>query len=417
MTARRVLSGLRLEHRVALRGLAEHAAAALTAPLRLVLRRDPTLVAMGAARDRFADNAAHLFLHLSRAGDAQVRPVWVSGSRAVVSRLRAQGHRAELRWSPAGVLAALRAGTFVYSSFPSDINAWLMRGARTVCLWHGLPLKRVERLLTAGSDGALARLATALRPPPDYLLSSTETVSRRCLAPAFGVPIERCWHHGYPRNDVLMVADQAPDPAFAAEATWRALQGAERVVGLFLTWREGRVSDMADESLVARLAETCGRHGALLLHKPHYNVVGSRAPHPNCVVLPPEADLNTHLRSCDILVTDYSAVVFDVLLLGMPVLRYQPDLDAYRRDPGFCYPPEELPGTPCPDRETLVAELDTLLGTRDLPGPGDRGAALRREVWGAYDGRACEAIRLSLGRLATERRRRGGFRGPRDRVT
>ena len=405
---RRLLRPLRLEHRVVVRGLFERSVRAVVAPLRLVVRRDPSLFALGASLDRFADNAAHLFLHLSRAADLMVVPVWVSGSPEVVARLRALGHRAELRWSWAGVGVALRAGTFVYSSFPSDINPWLGGGATTVCLWHGLPIKRVERdLVTPAAGTPTARLAAALRrSPPDYLLSSTEWVSRRCMTSAFGVPLERCWHHGYPRNDVLLAPDPQPDPAFAAAGTWRALQVPGPVVGLFLTWRDDRSTDVADERLVLSLAESCRQHGATLVYKPHYNVTGPAVDHPSCVVLPADADLNSHLGSCDVVVTDYSAAVFDLLLLGRPVLQYLPDLEDYRRSRGFCFDPEEFPGPACRSADSLRSELARLLAAPEIPPAGPEHLRLRDRVWGAYDGHASEAIRLSLRALAEGRRGR-----------
>ena len=394
---RRLLRLLRLEHRVVLRGLFERAVRTVLLPLRLVVRRDRTLVALGSAQDRFADNAAHLFLHLSRTSDAMLVPVWVGGSPEVIRRLHALGHRAELRWSRAGVRVALRAGTYVYSSFPSDINPWLGGGASTVCLWHGIPLKRVERDLVAPN----ARLAAAVhRPPPSYLLSSTEYVSRRCLVSAFGVPLERCWHHGYPRNDVVLAPGQEPDPAFAATDTWRRLQVPGRVVGLFLTWRDHRSTDIADQRLVLDLAETCRRHGATLVYKPHYNVTGPAVEHPSCVVLPADSDMNVHLGSCDAVITDYSAAVFDVLLLGRPVLHYLPDLEDYRRTRGFCFDPEELPGPHCRTAQSLLTELARLLAAPELPPAGPDQHRLREEVWGAYDGHASEAVRLSLRALA-----------------
>src|SRR4051794_2371826 len=98
-------------HRAALLlGLVELPALRLVELFAERVPRDPRLVAMGSPLDRFADNAAYLYVHLSERSTEQLaetvgdeprglRPVWVSGSPEVVRRLRSFGYRAERRWS------------------------------------------------------------------------------------------------------------------------------------------------------------------------------------------------------------------------------------------------------------------------------------------------------------------------------
>ena len=56
-------------------------------------------------------------------------------------------------------------------------------------------------------------------------------------------------------------------------------------------------------------------------------------------------DLNSILKCCDILISDYSGVIFDYLLLDRPIIIYAPDYEDYLKkgfsmDPikeNFCY--------------------------------------------------------------------------------
>ena len=58
-----------------------------------------------------------------------------------------------------------------------------------------------------------------------------------------------------------------------------------------------------------------------------------------------EFDLNSVLNTCDILISDYSGVIFDYLLLDRPIIIYAPDYNDYYKkgfnlDPtkeDFCY--------------------------------------------------------------------------------
>jgi CDP-glycerol glycerophosphotransferase (TagB/SpsB family) len=362
------------------------------------LPRDPHLVVLGSPLDRFSDNAAYLYVHLSQS-QGPLRPVWVSGSSEVVTRLRRMGYRAETRWSWRGVVACLRAGTYVYSSYRSDINRWLSPGATTLCLWHGLPIKRVEA--SAGSapqrKSWFERLIEAGREaPPDYLLTSSDFVTR-AFSRAFGVPPERCWEDGYPRNDHLVADPRTPPAALLWHEQERdRLSSARLVVGLFLTWRDAKVDDAADPELVRRLAEACGRHGGVLAYKAHYNVAPTAVPADHCVVLPPDADLHAYLGYCDVLVTDYSSVALDFMLMRRPIVYFMPDMEHYAATRGFQVDPLALPGTVTRDPEALLAALDGLLGDLSSWSWNTGDDTFVSMMWGEYDGAAGRAIESSL---------------------
>jgi len=362
------------------------------------LPRDRTLVAMGSPLDRFADNAAYLYVQLSE-HPSGVQPVWISGSRDVVRRLRAHGFRAERRWSPGGIVTSVRAGSFVYSSYRSDINQWLAPGAVTVSLWHGLPIKRVEGGVgpaTSERPTWTKRLAQVGREaPPDFLLSSSEFVTD-CFSPAFGVPPERCLELGYPRCDHLL-SDPAHPPA---ALTWHedvlaTLVGADLVVGLFLTWRDERVDDAVDPGLLARILDTCTGHGALLAYKAHYNVAATATP-PECVILPDDADLHAYLGLCDVLITDYSSVALDFLLTNRPVVYFMPDVEHYAATRGFAVDPLALPGYVTLDAEALITTLESVLEAprRWTPTPAD--SLFLQQMWGDYRGHASQELLARL---------------------
>jgi CDP-glycerol glycerophosphotransferase (TagB/SpsB family) len=383
-------------HRVsALVGLAQ---LPLLKVVEVVLRRFPRdrrLVVLGSPLDRFSDNAAYLFLHLSER-PSTLRPVWITGSADLVRRLRARGYRVESRWSWKGVVTTLRAGTFAYSGYRSDINSWLSPGAVTLCLWHGLPIKRIERAVrsdVAHRDTPLRRLlAAAHEAPPDFLLSSTDFTTE-VFSAAFGVPPERCWQLGYPRNDHLLAdPGQRPHGITWHDEVWDRLSSAGRVVGLFLTWRDDRVDDLVDQALIRRLVETCARHGAVLAYKAHYNVAPAGLVPEQCVVLPADEDLHAYLGLCDVLITDYSSVALDFLLLRRPVVYFMPDLEHYAATRGFTVDPLALPGTVTLDSTSLVRTLDTLLANPASWSWGESDESFLHTMWGSYSGSAAPAL-------------------------
>lgn len=369
--------------------------------------RNPTLVALGAPLDRFADNSAYLFVFLSEECP-ELRPVWITGSREVRSRLRARGLAAEFRWSFRGVLTCLRAGSFVYSGYRSDINHLLAPGAVTVSLWHGVGIKRVGGGVVDAAGkrkrGVVARLALAAQEPPaDYFLSSTDYVTRHIFSPAFGTPPERCWELGYPRNDHLVQGAPPPAGLVAFPEQWQELAAADRVVGVFLTWRGDRVDDAIDEDLLLRLAAACRRQGARLAYKAHYNMQPTSILAENCTLLPTAADLNAYVGLCDVLVTDYSSVAADFLLMRRPAVYFMPDLEEYAERPGFYFAPDRLPGTLTRSPDALLSAVEEVLDRPDDQVWSDQDEEFIRMLWGDYQGMASPAVATALTEATTRR--------------
>jgi CDP-glycerol glycerophosphotransferase len=336
---------------------------------------------------------------MSRRDD--VRCVWVSGSRSVVAALRQRDLDAVRRWSIQGVWVALRGSWYVFSSYRSDVNLWLGDGARTFNLWHGVGVKRIQRDRVVGAgagvfaapQGSLtARVFADDRHRPDVVLSTSEGMGR-VLSRAFDVPRDRCPPLGYPCNDHLAAGLAPPAPLVDGEL-YRRLSD-RPVIGYFPTYRDDSVTlPGGSDAVVERLAQVAESQGALLLFKAHSASVVPLESGGALVVLPKTADLNAYLGVCDVLVTDYSSVASDFLLLDRPIVLFCPDLEAYDGNRGFALDPHEfLPGIQTSTPDELVSALSDI---RSIP----RSINHRRSLGFYWDerarGGACERIAAFL---------------------
>lgn len=78
-------------------------------------------------------------------------------------------------------------------------------------------------------------------------------------------------------------------------------------------------------------------------------------------VAPDELDTNKILGITDILITDYSSVLFDYLPTLKPLVLYMYDIDEYTEERGLYFSAKELPGEKCYNINELVNTLTYLL--------------------------------------------------------
>jgi len=358
--------------------------------------RDPAKVVFGAPKDRFADNSKYLFLEAVREG----MPVcWITGDTGVVRQLRSAGLPVHHRWSVPGLWWALRAGTYVVTCYANDVNFWTSRGCRLVNLWHGVPLKKIERSVRAGPvsrrhQGTLTqRLPYLLLAPhvyrkPDVLLvPSPELVE--IFAEAFAIDSSRMLIGGYPRNAVLSFEDHplrrtrgnlTEDESLRLFGIAR-VPPTERLILYAPTWRDdGR--DFAescpidwhvlDRELAARQARlTLRLHPAARMST--WDSTLTRITLERTI-----DDIYPYLPVYDCLLTDYSSIYLDFLFLDRQIVFYPYDLDRYRSDVRGMYFDYEsfAPGTIATDFPGLLSALFEADSAADI----ERRAALVRRL-------------------------------------
>ncbi|MFE7485591.1 CDP-glycerol glycerophosphotransferase family protein [Streptomyces sp. NPDC057552] len=297
------------------------------------------------------------------------------------------------RWSWRYLWALARAEYWIDNQgFPQHLR----KPARTTYLqtWHGSAYKRMgfdETRVRLQNAARRERLQQAVHRFDHFLVRSEHDVAT--LARAYRLPEDRLLRTGYPRNDAL-VAERArtesegrlPRPPLA-EAL--GLDDHKKVVLYAPTFRGGPAAGGKQNRrrLLLDVREFAERFGDThtLLVRAHY-LEAARFP-----VCPPGTviDVSRHhdvseiLALADVLITDYSSIMFDFALLDRPVLLYAPDLDTYAAERGSYFDlREKAPGPVTATQEELFEELAEL--KKSDAGHGARRAAFAEE-FGAYD--------------------------------
>jgi len=206
------------------------------------------------------------------------------------------------------------------------------------------------------------------------------------------------WQEGYPRNDVLQQPDRV---AHVKEAV--GIPHGARVVLYAPTWRDDR-TEMVDFVDLAAFASSLGDDHVLLVRghsrtlRFGHDLLGKGLI--DVTTYPDMADL---LLVADLLVTDYSSVMFDYAATSRPIVFFTPDLAHYSADlRGFYF--DLLAQAPGPVVSTRDELRDAIRSSIDgQPEFAERAAAWRERFTPRDDG--------SAGRRVVERMLAVGWLG------
>ncbi|MFH8883912.1 CDP-glycerol glycerophosphotransferase family protein [Streptomyces californicus] len=316
------------------------------------------------------------------------------------------------RWSWRYLWALARAEYWVDNQgFPQHLRK--PRHTTYLQTWHGSAYKRMgfdETRVRLQNAPQRERLQQAVDRFDHFLVRSEHDVAT--LARAYRIPEERLLRTGYPRNDALIAErdrseaeGRLPRPPLAAAL---GLDDHRRTVLYAPTFRGGPGKQRRSRLLldVREFAQRFGDTHTLLVRS-HY-LESARLP-----VCPPGTvvDVSRHhdtselLAITDVLVTDYSSIMFDFALLDRPVVLFAPDLDTYAAERGSYFDlREKAPGPVTATQEELFAVLAELKKSdarwtdrrrafvREF-GPYDRGDAARRTVAAVFGPRVCPDAR------------------------
>lgn len=211
------------------------------------------------------------------------------------------------------------------------VNDWLQKRWRrrahqhVLQTWHGSTLKRLARDRPDASFRA--RIASRREGRRWSALLAQNEFSARNLRSAYAYrgPI---WVDGYPRND-LLVTSSPHDPSSNAIYERLGIDPALKVVLWAPTWREDRRA-MVDYLDLAQLSDLLGQEW-IILARGHVSTLGTGTSRsgPGILDVTTYPDISDILQITDVLVTDYSSVMFDWIVTGRPIVFCVPDLAHY----------------------------------------------------------------------------------------
>lgn len=272
--------------------------------------------------------------------------------------------------SPEHIEAAVTAGIIVTNS--RLVRAFTYRKEQFILqTWHGTPLKRLGLDIAIDGDAveSLEKIHQEYTRDGEELsaLLSPSPYATEHLGSAFGLTDhpEKIWETGYPRNDFLYNFTGADAAAIRARLQ---LPEGKRVVLYAPTFRDkgfvegkGYVNTfyLDLESLHRKFGDEC-----VIIVRRHYFAAENELSAPDGFVINGNSvdDINELYVVSDVMITDYSSVMYDYAALRRPMLFYMPDLEEYKNNiRDFYMDPSLLPGPVVSTQEELEKQLGKAL--------------------------------------------------------
>jgi len=301
------------------------------------------LIVLGAANGKaFIGNPKYLYLFLKK--NTNYKLLWFSKSKEQIKKLKQEGINCVYTYSIDAIRTLRKARAVFVSHGWGDILP-IKFPPRTVVIqtWHGgfIKIKGKNPYVTSYINSkwtTLTRLKIRYYQFFDYVISnSSEKFQLNIASNVFKFPVERIITTGYPRNDILFSNDS--NLIKKIKKNYNIPDEIKRIILYAPTYREviSTKKPFEKEDLI-ELNNLCKDTETIFLIKAHINEELINFTDFEYIQLASKnTDIQELLLISDILITDYSSVTCDFLLLKRPILLYTYDYDEYISYRGIYY--------------------------------------------------------------------------------
>ncbi len=340
------------------------------------VKKDNNIWVFGAIRgQKYMDNAKYLFEYIHN--NTPIKAVWISKNKELVDELHAKGFNAYYEYSSEALTYTKKAKVAIITHRGNRGNTDLpfyafSKETRIIQLWHGIPLKKIaydDKVFSFKHDEDSLKwrikvlLKNTLFPFLNYgnepsLILALSKETQNIFSQAFRTPKEKVLITGYPRNDILL------------QNTFTQKKELQRKKVIYMPTFRGSINSNFDLFLqygfdIDKLDAFLSKENMILdikLHpfnKPSDILIAKLEQSKNIFFLEYDA-IYEIISEYDILITDYSSIYFDYLLLDRPIVFAPFDKENYlQKDREFYFDYEEV--TPGPKAMNWDEVMESLI--------------------------------------------------------
>ena len=322
----------------------------------------------------YSDNPKYLYDYLITLHKYNL--FWLVNDKANITELNKLGIKnIYYKKSIKGILCFMKSKYF----FSSHMNCFdfKVNSQKYFELWHGIPLKRLMFRQNELPDKHKRSLSKRIQ-NIDYFCSTSNLVSL-IFAANFNLDVTKLIEVGYPRNDVLNKKNKNLNILFPD------IKASTKVIlycPTYRVWSEYKTNEGTPRESIfgygdldnIKLEEMLEKYNAKILLKLHpfeeeyYIKQNIKLPNNVCILTQKQLSKNgltlyDVLNKMDGLITDYSSIYFDYLILDRPIIFNLYDKEQYDNSRGFNLTPlpHWLPGEIIDNSADLLSAIEDVL--------------------------------------------------------
>jgi len=342
-----------------------------------IFPKDKNLFVFGSAKGiHFSDNSKYLFLYLiNKKDNIRKQCYWITKNKELVIWLKKNKLPCLYYYSFFGLYKFLRAKTIIISYNLNNVIKILIGGKKVINLWHGVPLKKIGydaddiKKKSINIRYWLKWLWAHVAPFQYYAFCHEIICTSKNMLPyyhsAFRISKPKIIISGQPRNDILSSKYIFKSELFPEIQFLKQIKTKNQIIVSWLpTYRKETPIETIyfnSKTFLNVLFDFFAENDMKLIIKPHHAerglikkaIYGKRN-----VIMYKFVDPYPLLRYTDVLITDYSSIFFDYLLLNRQIIFNPFDYDEYSKTVGFNIDyMQNTPGPKCMNWEEVTNEL------------------------------------------------------------
>lgn len=343
----------------------------------LVPKRKNLVLFIGRNNGEFFDNQKYLYLYLHRLRNSNIEYYFLTKKRAVYNALKQNNLPVIIHPTLFSFYLLLRTHVVIVGSsdWASKYKYHFLFKSKKVQLWHGVPLKKIALIdpnITQYANsltGTLYYMAKGKHRPYNLCICGSPFFVQNVFSKAF--QSKHFLESGYPRNDILFkeTLDKyemlGTDEQTISEIHALKAKGYKTIL-YAPTFRDTSGDALSDGTInLKTLSEFANKYKLIFIFKLHLATAMANAlkNHENIINYNKSKDIQPLLGMSDILITDYSSVYMDFLLLDRPIIFFPYDYDKYTKlDRELIFDYDWItPGPKCRSQQELHKAIELYL--------------------------------------------------------
>lgn len=310
---------------------------------------------------RYYSDPKYIYRYLQKNYPGEYRCIWVANNKELADRI--EGHRITVRQNSLRYFYYVLRAKYWIRDTRQPIWWYKAPEQRFIATWLGTPMQKwfLDKQAFLDGEPALRRGLKAQVDQWDYVISANDYTSE-CLKSGLGVRSSQILRIGQPRNDLFFEKDCETQKKQLKEEM--GLPADKKTILYAPVWREEEATDVGDmykmQLGLHRMKETLSEDYVVLI-RIHDHITGKmildKALEGFVYDFSFYDDVQELMLVSDMMITDYSSMIFDYACLKRPIYFYWYDREIFEKNlDQFYYSFEEasLPGPVCSTTQEII---------------------------------------------------------------